>query len=226
MGENDRARITLLTNGAAAHLSRANTLAQVEWNVTLLFWGALVTSGISFCAYASNSSPPLATYIARYDWVVLSAYMAASLVFLFGFSINQARSIVEVRSQYQRALNEAHRIASLEPIAKTGNSFPSERPDLSYRSMTQSNVWKGKLLSTFLFTSAIWIVTQVLAHGRIGLAQSLKPDQIVLRCAFLDCGADNRVDRGDWPEWGTWLWIGLAASVIWAMLRGMKTDNR
>jgi hypothetical protein len=127
MGENDRARITLLTNGAAAHLSRANTLAQVEWNVTLLFWGALVTSGISFCAYASNSSPPLATYIARYDWVVLSAYMAASLVFLFGFSINQARSIVEVRSQYQRALNEAHRIASLEPIAKTGNSFPRDQ---------------------------------------------------------------------------------------------------
>lgn len=227
LSEGDKARMELLGVAAQAHLDRANRLAQVEWNVTLLFWGALLTSGISFIAFASRSSPPLAIYIAHYDWVVLAAYFVTAAIFIFGFSINQARSVIEARSQYQIALNAAHVIASLEPIARTGGAFPERDPDLSYSGMTRNIVWKTKLLSTFLFTSGIWAVTQILAHGNISLARKIPAEQINLTCAFLACHDDNRVNwPHDWPELGSLIWLSVGGLVIWLWSRRSEPQHR
>lgn len=227
ISESDKWRMDLLVSAANAHLQRSIALAQVEWNVTLLFWGALLTSGISFTAYASNSSPPAATYIAHNDYVIILAYMTASAIFIFGFSINQARSIIEARSQYQLALNAAHLIASLEPIARTGGTFPIMTTRLPFWEMTRNIVWKTKLLSTFLFASGVWVVTQVLAHGNISLAKKITPDTINLSCAFFDCQNDNVVNWGtDRLEVGTWMWLLCALCVVGFWLRGTGRVSR
>lgn len=224
LSASDMCRIQMLTAEANVHLLRANQLAQIEWHVSLLYWGALLTSGVSLIAYAATARPPVALYLAHNDWILLLAYLLASAVFLFGFSLNQARSILETRAQYQLSLNIAHRIAGLTPLARINGETVVRHPDLGTATMLSSPVWKAKMLSTFLYITGIWIAVQILAHGNIVMNQGVAPERIALACAFFSCGDDNRLDWLDAPEWGSILWLLAAALAVLALLHDRKPN--
>lgn len=223
-------RIDMLMRASDLHLRRAIALAETEWRVSLLFWGAVLTTGISFIAFSSRSQPPMATYIAHNDWIFLLAYLVAMFVFLFGFSINQARSIREERAQYQACQNEAAVFAGVQARARTGGKLPDISDPMEIRSFLISRVWVMKLVTSFSLISGIWISAQLLAHGRIalaGLAGVPAGEQPNPVCAFISCGNDNKFDLGtDWPEFGTIIWLACLLVVLHLFVQCFRRDGR
>ena len=202
---------------AELHLQRAIALADTEWKVSLAFWGVLLASGVSFITYTNTSSPPMTVYIAHSDVLFLLPYLLSAAIFVFGFSVNQAKSIVEERSRYRFFLNEA--------AAATGHPYrlADADPDGKPVIVGKNRVWAQKLLSTFLFVTGIWATAQWLAHGKLAIdaakaiAPHGKPDLLRLpfdagnvACAFFECHDRGHIEWGDWPELGTILW-GIAA---------------
>jgi hypothetical protein len=225
----DEHRIDMLMKAADLHLQRAIALAGTEWRVTLLFWGAMLTTGLSFIAYSSTSVPPMADYIAHNDWIFFAGYLFAMIIFLFGFSINQATSIREERTQYQACQNEAAIIAGVVARAKTGGKLPNPDEPITLRSFFDSRVWVTKMVTSYAFITAIWFGSQWLAHGKTslaglaGAAAAINPNPF---CAFFDCRFDNEVNWGDWPELGTILWVIPLLFVLFFFVRTLLRGSR
>ncbi|MEX6723020.1 hypothetical protein [Parapedomonas caeni] len=222
-------RVDMLMRAADMHLRRAVALAETEWKVTILFWGGMVTTGISFIAYSSGSSPPMANYIAYSDWVFFLAYMLAAGVFLFGFSINQATSIIEERRQYQACQNEAAALAGVTARARTGGQLADPQAPLHWTLFLRSKVWTTKAMATYLFITGVWISSQWLAHGRVALAGGAGPEAEHFpnpACAFADCHMDNSFDWNDSLEPGTWLWLLGFLLVTFLFVRSFRAGDR
>lgn len=209
---NNKAEFCL--KAAELHLQRAIALADTEWKVSLAFWGVLLASGLSFISYTSNSSPPMTVYIAHSDILFLAPYLITATIFVFGFSVNQAKSIVEARSRFQFYLNEA--AVAVSHSHKLPDADPGTKPDIT----SGNRVWATKLLSTFLVVTGIWAASQWLAHGKLAVYAAIaahpqhKPDLSNLpfepanvACAFFDCNNRGHFRLGDCPELGTVLWF-------------------
>lgn len=228
-GIGDVQRVDMLMRAADMHLKRAIALAETEWKVSLLFWGAMLTSGISFISFAGRSEPPMADYIAHSDWLFFLGFVLAGAVFLFGFSINQSTSIREERAQYQSCQNEAASIAQVASRARTGLQFPDPNEPIRWVSFLHNRVWVTKLFTTYSFISGVWFASQWLAHGKTslaGLAGSAARIQPNPACAFFNCGNDNQVNPGDLPEIGTVLWAVPMIGVVYLFVRTFSHGGR
>ena len=152
---------------ADMHLKRAMQLADTEWKVSLAFWAAMLAGGVSFISFTNASTLPMTEYIAHSDYLFLIPYLFAALVFVYGFSINQAESLVRERSRYWYCQNQASAVLGAQYRINSGADKRQIDPEHPIDIPGENKVWAVKLLSTFSFVTGVWAAAQWLAHGKI-----------------------------------------------------------
>ena len=168
------------------HLERVKQLSDREWRTMVLFWGALLASGTGLITASANASVSLATIIAHWDWLIIVSYYASATIYLVGYNSNMHRSLVTERNRYQLLQDQAFDLRGLDPKLRmkpdrllfrhvrrrkpfcwlprkviqawsSRNAFAPVRRRQGFL----SGVWGVKVMTTSLFITVIWAVSQL-----------------------------------------------------------------
>lgn len=159
-----------LKAAAQNHLSRVSALADTEWKVTLTFWAAILVSGTTLLTLANGQRLDLAYMIYTNSASVLIAYLVASALFVFGFSVNQSQSISTERNRFL-----FYEAASLKSVGVPDTSLIGLRQTDGDRGPLQmvlrsqvrkSTVWAMKLATTTCSIAGIWAATVAICAYR------------------------------------------------------------